>query len=292
MARCVSLEVSRFLVELEHLVTVAVVGSDDQRAVELFDHGNDPRQRKINRLYRNDGRVEVSGVAHHVAVGVVDAPVPHATALNGCERRIRDLRRLHPRALLERNQVAGDLDVLFVDLIEHPASVAVPEVRHMSELLGLAAGELADLVARQVLAHGPVDLGRLHEVVTRELEVAVVLHHADKLDVRYGPTVELAELGLGKRKGELERAVATKVEEHDGRAIANRADRITLPVDDHEAQEVLVDHPGILVAKGLNRLGGARETPALTEHVMLPAALDHRPVGIVAVHRDEHAAAA
>ena len=98
----------------------------------------------------------------------------------------------------------------------------------MAELLRLAAGKLADLIARQVLAHRSVDIGRLYEVVARQLEVAVVLHHADELDVGNRATVELAELGLGERARELERAIAAKIVEHDS---ANRreSDRSDCP---------------------------------------------------------------
>jgi len=128
--------------------------------------------------------------------------------------------------------------------------------------------------------------------VTGELQVAVVLHHADELDVGDRPAIELAELRLRERAGELERSVPAEIVEHDGRAIANGADGIALAINDHETQQVLVDHPGILVPEGLNRLGRTRKAPTLAKHVILPAALDHRPVGAVAVHRDEHTAAA
>ena len=51
--------------------------------------------------------------------------------------------------------------------------------------------------------------------------------------------------------------------------------------------------PGLLVAQRLDRLARARETArASPSTCVVPAALDHRPVGLVAIHRDLHAAAA
>ena len=125
-----------------------------------------------------------------------------------------------------------------------------------------------------------------------ELEVAVVLHHADELHVGNRAAVELAQLGLGECAGELEGAVAAEVEEDHSGAVADRPNRLAVGIGDDEGEEILVNHARVLVAKGLYRLGRVRERAALAQNVVLPAALDHRPVGVVPVHGDEHAPAA
>ena len=49
---------------------------------------------------------------------------------------------------------------------------------------------------------------------------------------------------------------------------------------------------GLVAREGLDGVCARVELRALAEDVRLPAALDHAPVGLVAVHRDRHAAAA
>jgi predicted dienelactone hydrolase len=51
------------------------------------------------------------------------------------------------------------------------------------ELLRLAARELRDAVARQVLAERAVDGRRVHQEALGQLQVAVVLHHAGEEQV-------------------------------------------------------------------------------------------------------------
>jgi hypothetical protein len=53
-----------------------------------------------------------------------------------------------------------------------------------------------------------------------------------------------------------------------------------------------VEDAGLLAAEGLDRGQRRRELPALGEDVGPPAALDDAPVGLVAIHRHVHAAAA
>ena len=189
---CIFLEPARLLVDLEHLVGVAVISRDDDRAVHRLDDRNDPGEREIDRLDGDHGRVEASGVPDHIAVGVVDAGVPQPVSPQGGDGHIGDFGRLHPRALLEWDDVTRNLDILLVDLVEHAGAVAVPEVGHVAVLLGFAARELADLIAGEILAHRSVDRRRLHEKVSWQLEIAVVFHHAHELHRRNGSAIELA----------------------------------------------------------------------------------------------------
>ncbi len=90
--------------------------------------------------------------------------------------------------------------------------------------------------------------------------------------------------------GQLEGPVAAEVEEEHGGAVADLPNRAVL-VGDDEAGEVLIVEAG-LVVQGLDRRAGAGEAAALAAHVDLPAAGDDLPVGLVAVHGDDHAPAA
>ena len=119
-------------------------------------------------------------------------------------------------------------------------------------------------------------------------QVAVVLEHPGEVHVRVVAPVEVAEVGILVRLADLDRPVASEVEEHDGVAIGHGADGIALVIDDHEAVEVLVAIVGLGVHR-LDRLAGGGERSALTMGVAPVAALDHRPVGFVAIHGDRHA---
>ena len=59
-----------------------------------------------------------------------------------------------------------------------------------------------------------------------------------------------------------------------------------------ERQQILIDHAGILGAVGFNGFPRGGKLTALGLHVRAPALFDHRPVGLVAVHGNDHAAAA
>ena len=59
-----------------------------------------------------------------------------------------------------------------------------------------------------------------------------------------------------------------------------------------ERQQILIDHAGIFGAVRLNGFPRGGELTALSLHVRAPALFDHRPVGLVAVHGNDHAAAA
>ena len=85
----------------------------------------------------------------------------------------------------------------------------------MAELLGLADGELADPVSREVLADGAIDLRRRHEILAGDVEVAVVLHHPGVLDVRALAAVEDVERVVLEGATDLDRAVSPEVEEDD-----------------------------------------------------------------------------
>ncbi len=103
--------------------------------------------------------------------------------------------------------------------------------------------------------------------------------------------VEHVEVRLFERAGDLDRAVAAEVEEHHTVAVDDLADRRAVVIHHHELSEVLV--AGVrLVVHGLDGCASVRKRATLAVHVASIAALDHVPVGLVAVHRDLHPATA
>jgi hypothetical protein len=128
----------------------------------------------------------------------------------------------------------------YVSPVERLAAVAVPEVRHVTELLRLAARELRDAVGREVRAERAVDLGRRDEEARRQLQVAVVLHHAGVEDLRPRPAIELEEALFFERARDLDRSVPPEIEEDHAGAVADGADGRARRSADHEARQVLI----------------------------------------------------
>jgi hypothetical protein len=120
---------------------------------------------------------------------------------------------IHGRCSKGRRSL-GILHVVLVLLVEVAAAVAVPEVGHVTELLRLAARELRHAVARQVLAERAVDGRRVHQEPLRQLQVAVVLHHAGVAVLGQRPAREGAEVGSVEGARDLDGSVAAEVEEH------------------------------------------------------------------------------
>jgi hypothetical protein len=140
-----------------------------------------------------------------------------------------------------------------------------------------------------VVADGAVDRGREHEEGAWGEAVAVVLHHAGEGDRRARAAVEGVEGVLLEGTADLDGAVAAEVEQDD--ASPSRSARRAPSRSDDEGGEVLVVDLGFSaykvwtasVAEANGRPGRARGSPA---------ARDHLPVGVVAVHGDVHAPAA
>ena len=78
----------------------------------------------------------------------------------------------------------------------------------------------------EVLAHRPLDRGRLDDVLLGHMGVAVVLHHARVLDPGPPDAVELVEVVLLEGGGDLEGAVAAEVEVDDRVPVLDGADRL------------------------------------------------------------------
>ena len=161
----------------------------------------------------------------------------------------------------------------------------------MSVLLRFADGELADAAVAEVFADGVVDFRRVDEVVVRDVEVAVVFHHAGVEDLRVRNAFELVELGIIERFADFDRAVAAEVEVNDDVAVLDCPDGRLAVVGDDERRKILVDGLG-LCAERFDRFLSGLEEASFSRDVSFPALADHVPVCAVAVHGDVHASAA
>ena len=82
-------------VVLEHLVGVAVVGGDEQRAAGVLDDPTTLAEARVDGLDRGDRGRDDAGVADHVGVGEVDDPEAEVAVAPGVDERVARLPRAH-----------------------------------------------------------------------------------------------------------------------------------------------------------------------------------------------------
>ena len=161
----------------------------------------------------------------------------------------------------------------------------------MTVFLGFGDRELGDAGVREIFAHGIGDRGGSDEVTGGNVKVAVVFEHTREDDVGNADAVEFVEISACfEGLGDFDRAVAAEVVEDDAVAVLDRADGRAV-FSDYECGEILVDYAGFR-AVGFDGFFCGSELSAFTEHVGVPAVLDHLPVCFVTVHGDLHSAAA
>ena len=135
------------------------------------------------------------------------------------------------------------------------------------------------------------DLGRIYEVVLRQIEVAVVLEHTCIKNLRIvAALVKAVEAFNVERHRKLDSTVAAEVEEDNTVIIADLADRLAV-FSDNERRKILVDSAGLLT-KGVVCLSSGSELSALAANMSIPAKLYHVPVSLVSIHSHLHSAAA
>ena len=117
------------------------------------------------------------------------------------------------------------------------------------------------------------------------------MQHAGVGHLWRADAVEPVEMRFLEGTGDLDGTIAPEVEEDDRIAVLDGADGLA-GIGNDECRQILVDGAGILRAQAVDRSRRGRELRALAQHVRFPALLDHRPVGVVAVHGDVLAAAA
>ena len=121
--------------------------------------------------------------------------------------------------------------------------------------------------------------------------VAVVLHHPGEGDRRPGAPVEEGEALLLEGAGNLDGAVTPEVVEHHRIAVFDASDGLA-SIGNDKLRQILIDGAGVAGTQAIHGSGSVGKLWSLAQHMVFPALLNHRPVGIVAVHGDVHAAAA
>ncbi len=192
-----------------HLLAVAVIGGDQERAARGAHGRGDGADAGVHRLDGVDGRVELAGVADHVGVGEVDEDEVVLAALDGRHHLVRDAQRAHLGLEIVGGDVARGGDELAVLALEGLLPPAAEEVGHVRVLLGLGAAELAEPRAREELAEGVRD--HLLGEGDGEPEGGVVVGHGGVRALVEGAEVVAP---LSQQRGDLGRQVAPG--EHGG----------------------------------------------------------------------------
>ena len=161
----------------------------------------------------------------------------------------------------------------------------------MPKLLRFADGQLRHSGSNQIFIQRAVNRGRGHQIFLRDVQIAVIFHHAGVFHLRARAAVKMLEIVIFKRVRDFNGAVAAEVEKDHTVAVHNRPGGLAVCLNDKRRQ-VLVNDAGLFIAEGFNRLAGGSKEPPLALHMGLPAQLHHAPVGIIAVHRDHHASTA
>ncbi len=115
----------------------------------VVDRLSDSPDCQVDCLHSDSSRVDIGGMADHVAPGEICSEHVEASALDCSDRGVRGFGRLHPRPLIERHDVGGDLEIRLQFVVELARSVAVPEVRDVTELLGLGHTPTASIQLRR-----------------------------------------------------------------------------------------------------------------------------------------------
>ena len=180
-------------------------------------------------------------MTYHVTVREVDAQIFVLAGFKALDELVGYLGALHPRALLKGNYIGGNLDICLKLLGELAGAVAVPEVCHVSVLLSFGYCELRNAGPCKILTESIGYLGRIYEVLFRNVQVAVVFKHTGVYNTRNSYAVEFIKITRGsvKRAGYLYRAVAAEVVEYHAVAVFDRADGLAF-LSDNKRGKILV----------------------------------------------------
>ena len=209
---------------IEHLIDVAVVGSDQALAAHLEDGINDLAYAVIGGLDSLDCSLEYAGVTYHIAVcevednNVVLAGQDALYALLGNGRLAHLRLEIIGCNLRGRNEGAILARVLLLN-------AAVEEERNVCVLLGLGNAELGHTQIGDIFTERVLQALRL-EGDLHARNSSIILRHADVVDLRLY-ALKAGELRINECTGDLTRTVGTEVCEDDrvvvldGRALGN-----------------------------------------------------------------------
>mmetsp|Transcript_5658 Transcript_5658/g.20552 ORF Transcript_5658/g.20552 Transcript_5658/m.20552 type:complete len:400 (+) Transcript_5658:335-1534(+) len=266
-----------------------MVSGDEVHTAHVFNEIEKFLDARIALFASRNSSSHVASVTHHIRVGIVDTNDVILAREQGFLAGGGDFPRLHQRCFVERHIVARDLNICLELFVEVARTVTVPEESHVTELLSLRARKSLQSVLCKPLPGSAFDERRGHEKVRRKLQVTIVLHQTNKFGLREAHAVESIETGfVFERLGNFHDAVGAKVGDDDGIVILNGTNRLAIRIDDHEWCNVLISDATFF--KLNQRLLRARKlVRRLAQHVRPPTALNHAPVGFVAVHSHRHA---
>ena len=278
------------LLGLCHLVGVAMVCGNQDSVAVLVGGIDDGLNALVHALHSVDNGIIHTCVAHHIAIGEVAAQELELVGRHVLHHLLGDLLGLHGRGLLKGDHIGGDLLVDLQILVHLTGTVAVPEVGHVAELLGLGQGVLMNTGGAEDLGQGVLDDRGLDQVVGGDFQVAIILQHTGKEDAGVVAPVKLVKVLPVKGQRNLLGAVTPEVEEDHAVAVFDFGNGCAVP-GHHKSGQILVDAAGFGTV-GLNGFLGGGELTALALHMGVPAGLHHGPVGFIAIHGDLHTAAA
>ena len=207
-------------VVVHHLVGVAVVGGEQHAAAHLLHSLHHAAHAGVHGLHGLHSGLEHAGVAHHVAVGVVEDEGVVLAGLHGLHHLVGDLIGAHLGLQIVGGH-SGGLDqnaVLAGVLLLH---AAVEEEGDMGVLLRLGDAQLGQALVGDVLAKGVHQalglVGHLHVG-----HGGVVLGHAHIAEREEALLpLKAGEVGVHQSAGDFPGPVGAEVVEDDAVALAN-----------------------------------------------------------------------
>ncbi len=118
-----------------------MVGRHNHDALRFANRLDQSANAQVNGFHRDLDSQQISGMPHHIAVGIIDADEVMFLMFNRIQNHIRDFSAFHPGSLLKRQQVGRYLDIVFKFLREFSASVPIRKIGDVTELLRFADGE-------------------------------------------------------------------------------------------------------------------------------------------------------
>ena len=229
-------------------------------------------------------------MTNHVTVGEINTNILIFTASEALNKLIGDLSTLHPRTLLEGNDVRWDLNVCLKLLGELTGLITVPEIGNMTVLLSLGDSEHINSLAYEIFCHSICDLRGRNKITGRNVKVTIILKHTCVKNSGNSLSVKLIKISTGlERLRDLDSSVTTEVVEDNTVAVIYCTNSLTI-LCNNKGRKILVDYLK-LCSISIDSLLCGRKLSALTKHVSLPSALNHRPVCFISVHSNLHSAA-
>ena len=196
------------------VISIAMVGGDENHVVVLDGLGNDLLDAAVNASDSGADGVVNSGVADHVAVRVVQddevflVGVDSFNELLGYDRSAHLRLEIVCRHLWRRNQDS-------VLVLERSFAAAVEEECNVSIFLCFGNAELVESCLRYDFTEGVLD-NLLVEEDMEALECSIVRSHAAVIEIRNDVHSLLRHVLLGEHCGDFTCAVIAEIHEDNG----------------------------------------------------------------------------